>query len=105
MGRRRAVVMATEEAGLALCVERLRSVCTENLNMDVLVMESPEDRVRPNASGGLNGSRDRCILSQGPVGSEVVVIASMGSQDSAQMQRICSLSSSPRACRMRRRER
>ena len=45
MGRRRAVVMATEEAGLALCVERLRSVCTENLNMDVLVMESPEDRV------------------------------------------------------------
>ena len=62
------------------------NVCTEYLNPDVVVMKSAKDRARPNASGPLNGARDWRIFSQGPVGSDVVVIASIGSQDSAQMR-------------------
>jgi hypothetical protein len=34
----------------------------------------------------LNEARDWRIFSQGPVGSDVVVVASIGSQDSAQMR-------------------
>ncbi|MGD9069480.1 MAG: hypothetical protein PVJ46_09440, partial [Methyloceanibacter sp.] len=37
-------------------------VCTENLNPDVVVMKSAKDGMRPDASGPLNGSRDRCIF-------------------------------------------
>jgi hypothetical protein len=49
-------------------------------------MKSAKDGVRSDASGPLNGSRERCIFSQRPVGSNVVVIASVGSQDPAQMR-------------------
>ena len=65
---------------------QLTPVCTENLNPDVVVMKSAKDGMRPDASGPLNGSRDRCIFGQRPVGSNVVVIASVGSQDPAQMR-------------------
>ena len=61
-------------------------VCTENLDADVVVMKSAKDGVRADASGPLNGSRDRCIFSQRPVGSDVIVIASIGLQDPAQMR-------------------
>ncbi len=61
-------------------------VCAENLNPDVVVMKSAKDGMRPDASGPLNGSRDRCIFRQRPVGSNVVVIAGIGLQDPAQMR-------------------
>ncbi len=61
-------------------------MCTENLNPDVVVMKSAKDGIRPDASGPLNGSRDRCIFRQRPVGSNVVVIAGIGLQDPAQMR-------------------
>jgi Resolvase, N terminal domain len=60
----------------------LPPVCTENLDPDVVVMKSAEDRVGPDASGPLDGTRDRCIFSQGPVGSDVVAIAGISSQES-----------------------
>jgi hypothetical protein len=68
-----------------VAANRNQVVCTENLDPDVVVMKSAKDGVRPDASGPLNGSRDRCIFSQRPVGSDVV-IASIGSQDPAQMR-------------------
>jgi hypothetical protein len=39
-------------------------VCTENLNPDVVVMKSANDRVRTNDSGLLNGARDWRIFIQ-----------------------------------------
>jgi hypothetical protein len=53
-------------------------VCTENLNPDVMVMKPAKDQMGPDASGRLNGARNRCIFGQGPVGSDVVVIAGIG---------------------------
>jgi len=61
-------------------------VCTENLDADVMVMKSAEDRMRPKASGLLNGSGARRIFSQRPVRSDFIVIGSIGTQDSAQMR-------------------
>ena len=40
------------------------TVCTENLNPDVLVMESAKDRAGIYDSGELNGARDRRIFVQ-----------------------------------------
>src|SRR5262249_711857 len=48
-------------------------------------MQSTKDRVRVDDSGTLNGTKGRCIFVQRPVRSDVVVIASIGSQDPAQM--------------------
>src|SRR5262249_5240156 len=48
-------------------------------------MQSTKDRVRVDDSGTLNGTKARCIFVQRPVRSDVVVIASIGSQDPAQM--------------------
>ena len=39
-------------------------VCTENLNPDVVVMKAAEDGVRFDASGPLNGTRDRRVFVQ-----------------------------------------
>ena len=39
------------------------AVCTENLNPGVVVVKSAKDGVCTNASGPLNGARDRCIFS------------------------------------------
>src|SRR5262249_39926503 len=61
------------------------AVCTENLNPNVVVMQSTKDRVRVDDSGTLNGTKGRCIFVQRPVGSDVVVIGNIGSQDPAQM--------------------
>jgi hypothetical protein len=49
-------------------------------------MKSAKDRVWTNDSGPLNGARDRRIFIQWSVRSDVVVITSIGSQDSAQMR-------------------
>jgi hypothetical protein len=58
------IVVASASPSHALVVmEPVRTaVCTENLNPDVVVMESAEDRVRPDVSGPLGGARDRCIF-------------------------------------------
>ena len=41
-----------------------RPVCTENLNPDIVVMKAAKDRVRFDASGPLNLTRDRRIFVQ-----------------------------------------
>nr|WP_249793535.1 hypothetical protein [Bradyrhizobium cenepequi] len=61
----------------------LEAVCTENLNPDVVVMESAEDVERFDASGPLNRASNRRVLIQRPVRSEIVVIACVRSQDPA----------------------
>jgi hypothetical protein len=50
-----------------------------------MVMKSAKNGVRFDDSGPLNRARDRRIFIQRPVRSGVIVIASIGSQDSAQM--------------------
>jgi hypothetical protein len=60
-------------------------VCTENLNPHVIVMKSAKDWLRFDISSPLNRAIDRRIFVQRPVRSEVIVIASVGSQDLAQM--------------------
>ena len=49
-------------------------VCTENLNPDVMVMKSAEDRVRLDIPDPLNGTKGRRIFVQRPVRSDVIVI-------------------------------
>jgi hypothetical protein len=60
-------------------------VCTENLNADVMVMKSAKDRVWTNGPEPLNRARDGRILVQRPVCPDVVIIATIGAQDAAQM--------------------
>ena len=67
-------------AGSARCL-----VCTENSDSDVLVVHSPDERTRRNAAAPLDRTRYRCILVQGTMRSETVVIVSVGCQDPAQM--------------------
>jgi hypothetical protein len=43
---------------------RWSAVCTENLNPKILVMKPAKDGVRFDASGSLNGARDRRLLIQ-----------------------------------------
>jgi hypothetical protein len=62
------------------------AVCSENPNSDVMVMKAAEDRVRINDSDPLNRARDRSIFVQRPVRSDVVIVTSIVSQDSAQMR-------------------
>src|SRR5262249_56007651 len=59
--------------------------CRENVKREVVGMESEKDGVGVDDSGTLNGAKGRCIFVQRPVRSDVVVITSIGSQDSAQM--------------------
>ena len=73
---------------MSVIVTYLRSyfrVCTENLNPDVMVMQSAEDRVRLDIPDPLNGTKGRRIFVQRPVRSDVIVIEGIGSQDPAQM--------------------
>ena len=61
-------------------------MCTENLNPDVVVMKPAKQCVRPDVPDPLNRAIGWRIFVQRPVCSDVVVIASVGSQDSAQMR-------------------
>jgi hypothetical protein len=60
-------------------------VCTENLNPNVTVVKSAKNGVRFYDTAPLNWARDRRIFVQRPVRSYIVVIASIGSHDAAQM--------------------
>jgi hypothetical protein len=51
-----------------------------------MVMKAAKDGVRFDASSPLNRGRNRRIFVQRPVRSDVIVIASIGSQDPAQMR-------------------
>lgn len=63
----------------------LQPVCTENLNPEVVVVESAEDGARFYASGALNRANGRCVFVQRPVRSDVVMIACVRSQNPSQM--------------------
>src|SRR5713226_7592168 len=60
-------------------------VCTENLNPEVVVVESAGDGARFYASGALNRANGRRIFVQRPMRSDVVIIACVRSQDPSQM--------------------
>ena len=53
-------------------------VCTENLNPEVMVMESAEDGARLYASGPLNRVNKRRVLVQRPMRSDGVVVSGIG---------------------------
>lgn len=69
-----------------LRIYQARVVCTENLNPDILMMKTAKDCVGLNGSGPLNRTRDWRIFAQRPMRSDVIVIASIGLQDPAQMR-------------------
>ncbi len=56
------------------------------LNLRLVVMKPAKNRVRTDDSGPLNGERDRSIFIQWPLRPDVVVIASVGSQNAAYMR-------------------
>ena len=61
-------------------------MCTENLNAIVVMVKSAQDRVRIDRSDPLNGVIDRRIFVQMTNAVLImIVIASRGSQDVAQM--------------------
>ena len=62
------VYLARGVYAIGMCVitfdSRVRPVCTENSNPDVVVMESAEDGERFDTPGPLNRARDRRIFIQ-----------------------------------------
>ena len=62
------------------------TVCTENLNPDVKVVEAAEERMSLYASGPLNRARVWGIFIQRSVRSHVVIIACRGLQDPPQVR-------------------
>jgi putative SOS response-associated peptidase YedK len=56
--------LTTDPNAEAMPVILTTPVCTENLNPDVVVMESAEDRARLYASGPLNRANNRCVFVQ-----------------------------------------
>ena len=62
---------------LGLCCGLVR---TKSLNPHVVVVKPIKDRTQTYNSGLLNGPRDRRILVQRPVRSDVAVIVGIGSQ-------------------------
>ena len=77
MGEVRTINLKTAKTlGLAL-------VCTENSDSHVAVMQSANERMRPDATDALNRARERRIFVQRSVRSQIVVIAGIGSQDPA----------------------
>ena len=63
----------------------VRGVCTENLNTGVVVVKSAQDGAWTEHIGSLNRARNRRILVQGSMRSDVAVIVRIGSQDLARV--------------------
>jgi hypothetical protein len=85
-------VMSTEFAQNGDSAEPIRAaVCTENLNPEVVVVESAEDGACFYASGALNRANGRRIFVQRPMRSDAVIIACVRSQDPSQMGLTCRL--------------
>jgi hypothetical protein len=61
-------------------------VCTENLGSGVAVVKPAKYRVRTDASDSLNRTRNRRILVQGSMRSEVIIIVGVRFQNSAQIR-------------------
>src|SRR6516164_9495100 len=61
-------------------------VCTENLDSHVLVMQSTENSMRPDATDPLNRAREWRIFVQRAVRSQIVVIAGIGLQNPAEVR-------------------
>ena len=51
------------------------TVCTENLNPDVMVMKSAEYGCRYDAAQVLNGTMDRRILVERPMSSQLIIVS------------------------------
>jgi len=49
------------------------------------MMKSAEDRSRSDLAGALDGKMDKCILADGEMRPNVIVMSGVGSEDSAQM--------------------
>src|SRR5664279_507906 len=63
----------------------MTGVCTENLSSGIAVMKSAQDGARTDHTGSLNRARNRRILVQGSIRSDVIVIVGVGFQDPTQM--------------------
>src|SRR5664279_5465976 len=63
----------------------MTGVCTENLSSGIAVMKSAQDGARTDHTGSLNRARNRRILVQGSMRSDVIVIVGVGFQDPTQM--------------------
>ena len=50
-------------------------VCTENLNPDVMVMQSAQDGRRYDAARVLDGAMDRRILVERPVRPQLIIVS------------------------------
>ncbi len=74
--------LSRREAGRRAAKE-FPAVCTENSDSHVLVMQSAEERMRPNATDPVNGARQWCIFVQRAVRSQIVVIPGIGLQNPA----------------------
>ena len=61
-------------------------VCTENLDPDVMVMQSAEERIGANAADPLNWARDRRIFVQRSVRSRLIIVRGVFAQDPAQVR-------------------
>jgi hypothetical protein len=61
-------------------------VCTENLGSGVAVVKPAKYRVRTDASDSLNRTRNRRILVQGSMRSEIIIIVGVRFQNSAQIR-------------------
>ena len=62
-----------------------RACGTENLDSRVLVMQSTENSMRPDATDPLNRSREWRVFVQRPVRSQIVVIAGISLQNPAEV--------------------
>jgi hypothetical protein len=58
-------------------------VCPENLDSHVLVMQSTENSMRPDATDPLNRAREWRVFVQRSVRSQIVVIAGISLQNPA----------------------
>jgi hypothetical protein len=61
-------------------------VCTENLSSGVVVVKPGKDGVRFDASDSLKRMRNRRILVQGSMRSEIIIIVGVRFQNSAQIR-------------------
>jgi len=62
------------------------AVCTENLSSGVVLVKSAKDGVSFDASDSLNRTKNRRILVQGSMRSEVIIIVGVRFHNSAQMR-------------------
>jgi hypothetical protein len=65
---------------------RSNVVAGQNLNADILMMQTTENRDRDNGAGRLGASTVRGLLIQRDVGSDLVVVGRVGPENATQVR-------------------